>query len=670
MNPGTPLIKEKPKYWQPFLIALVMAVVVFAPFVIMDNGYFLFYGDFNVQQIPFYQMCHDAVREGNIFWNWTTDLGVNFIGSYSFYLLGSPFFWLTIPFPSHVVPYLMAPLFCLKFACAATTSYAFIRRFTRTNIPAVIGGLLYAFSGFSIINIFFNHFHEPLIFFPLLLISVEELMHNRRIGFFALMVALNCIVNYFFFASMVTFTVLYFVIKSLSGGWKFKISKFVQMAIEAVLGVALAMFILMPSLMSVLQNPRVDNMYYGYSALFYGYEQRYGQIIYSLFFPPDLPAVNNFFVGSETKWSSVSAWLPLFGATGVIAFMRGNRGHWAKRIFIATAVMSLVPLLNSAFFMFNSAYYARWFFMTVLIMCMMTACSLDDDSSNWNSGFIWSFAMVAAIGLFIGLYPQKTNDDNYPSGIRYGMYDEFWNYIAWVAIALLLLIISFVLIKLIRKRGRESFLKISLICTCFVCVIWSIIYLGFGKFTFPRDHETFTIPYCLNQGVDINLPGQAAENYRIDVLDGQDAGYDNQSMFWQMRCIQSFHSIIPGSTMEFYPSVGVQRDVGTRPEADQYELRSLLSVRWLFNYQNDEMDPAMPGYTYFGWQNGYYVSSNDNFIPMGFTYDNYITEEDYYSVNENNRAALLLKAVLLKEEDIPKYEDILRHLDMDTVSYD
>ena len=106
MSITSPLVKEKPKYWQPFLIALAMAVVVFAPFVIMDHGYFLFYGDFNVQQIPFYQMCHDAVRSGNIFWNWTTDLGVNFIGSYSFYLLGSPFFWLTIPFPSHIVPYL------------------------------------------------------------------------------------------------------------------------------------------------------------------------------------------------------------------------------------------------------------------------------------------------------------------------------------------------------------------------------------------------------------------------------------------------------------------------------------------------------------------------------------------------------------------------------------
>ena len=108
----------------------------------MDQGYFLYYGDFNVQQIPFYQMCHDAIREGNIFWSWTTDLGANFISSYSFYNLGSPFFWLTLPFPSEVVPYLMAPLLMLKTALAATTSYAYIARFVRNKDYALIGGLL------------------------------------------------------------------------------------------------------------------------------------------------------------------------------------------------------------------------------------------------------------------------------------------------------------------------------------------------------------------------------------------------------------------------------------------------------------------------------------------------------------------------------------------------
>ena len=91
------LTKPKGKAWTSFWIALVMAAALFLPFMIMDKGYFIYYGDFNVQQIPFYQLAHDCVRSGDIFWNWNTDLGANFIGSYPFYLLGSPFFWLTLP---------------------------------------------------------------------------------------------------------------------------------------------------------------------------------------------------------------------------------------------------------------------------------------------------------------------------------------------------------------------------------------------------------------------------------------------------------------------------------------------------------------------------------------------------------------------------------------------
>ena len=163
---ATTLMPQKEKRFSTFLIALLTAACLFVPYMIMSEGYFTFYGDFNAQQIHFYMHCLEMVRSGNFSWDFGTDLGANFIGSYSFYLLGSPFFWLTIPFPNYMVPYLMGPLLILKFALCALTAYLYIRRFTRTPRAAQIGALLYAFSGFSIYNIFFNHFHEAFIVFP------------------------------------------------------------------------------------------------------------------------------------------------------------------------------------------------------------------------------------------------------------------------------------------------------------------------------------------------------------------------------------------------------------------------------------------------------------------------------------------------------------------------
>ena len=120
---------EKKYYLKAFLIALIMGAVLLLPFVVIDGGYFIFYGDYNAQQIPFYKTCINAVQNGSFGWNWQTDLGVNFIGSYSFYTLGSPFFWLAAVFPAVISQYLMAPLMALKLALSSLFAFIYIRRF-------------------------------------------------------------------------------------------------------------------------------------------------------------------------------------------------------------------------------------------------------------------------------------------------------------------------------------------------------------------------------------------------------------------------------------------------------------------------------------------------------------------------------------------------------------
>lgn len=58
------------QYLRAFCYGLGLSFLVFLPFLIVDNGHFLYYGDFNVQQVPFYRMCHDAILSGNTGWSW------------------------------------------------------------------------------------------------------------------------------------------------------------------------------------------------------------------------------------------------------------------------------------------------------------------------------------------------------------------------------------------------------------------------------------------------------------------------------------------------------------------------------------------------------------------------------------------------------------------------
>ena len=656
------LRKYKEKYLSTFLIALGVACAFFVPYMIMDQGYFIFYGDFNAQQIPFYKLCHEAIKEGNFYWSWYTDLGANFVGSYSFYLLGSPFFWLTLPFPTDFVPYLMGPLLILKFACAALTAYCFIRRFVRNPFSAQIAGLLYAFSGFSVYNIFFNHFHEAIIVFPLLLLSLELLITENRRGFFAFMVCLCAITNYFFFFGMVVFTVIYFFIRIFSGCIKVKFSRFAWILFEAVAGVLMAAVILLPAILAILSNTRVSNVGLGWNAIMYGKEQIYLNIIECFFFPPDLPARPVFFPGANVKWSSLGGWLVLFGMVGVFAFCAARKGHWIKRVICTCFVMSMFPVLNSSFYAFNSSYYARWFYMPILIMCLATATAIEDADINWKSAWRWVGFITLAFTLVIGFFPQEDSEGS----ITYGLYSEdnsnmyVWRFFITCAIAIISLLLTRLLMQLRSSGKLKVFYRTALVLVCIISIAYSAIFVGMGKMH-SHNVKNVMIPQLIEGTVA--LP-ENSDNYRVDVYDG----VDNTGMYLGLPTINAFHSVVPSSIMEFYEYIGITRDVASRPETEYSALRPLLSVRYLLNRTNGESfldedsTTKMPGYEYVQTTGDYYVYENTNYIPYGFSYEYYMTENDCAGYTKNNKVRMMLKAIMLSDEDARRYSGILKNI--------
>jgi len=653
------LEKQKEQGFSTFFTALLIAAAFFLPCMFFSEGYFIFFGDFNVQQIPFFKMCHAAIKNGEFGWSWLTDLGTNFVGSYSFYLLGSPFFWLTLPFPNSLVPYLMGPLLILKFACAAFTAYLYIRRFTRTPFSAKIGALLYAFSGFSIYNIFFNHFHEVIIVFPLLLLSLELLITENRRGGFALCVALCAVTNYFFFFGIVIFTIIYWFIRVISGAIKFKFSRFLALVLEAVLGLLLSAFILLPSISMLMGNYRISEFLTGWSGILYGKEQIYLNIIECFFFPPDIPARPVFFPGANVKWSSLGGWLPLMSMSGVLGFLISKKKHWLKRIICTCTFMALVPILNSAFYAFNSSYYARWFYMPVLMMALATAVTMEDKDIKWREGFGWTVAITLGIALAVGLFPQEVEGN-----LVFGLYTEagksniyLYRFLIAVGISVACLIVCRVLIA-IRDKSQLIFKRATLFFLCLTIVGYGTVYLYQGS-SHSYDKKSVMIDSLIEGSVI--LPDE--DDYRIDTYDC----VDNTGMYLNYPTINAFHSVVSPSIMEFYDFIGVQRDVASRPDTKYSSIRNLLSVKYLLNrvdgksFVGEDGKTLMPYYRYLNTEGGYYIYENMNYIPYGFSYNFYITEKDLKeNYSDVDRANIMLKAIVLSDDDAAKYSSYMK----------
>jgi uncharacterized membrane protein YfhO len=372
-------------YIGAFLLSLFTAAVIILPFVISGGGILYIFSDFNLQQIPFNILSNESIKSGNVFWSWNTDLGSSFIGAYSFYTLGSPFFWLSMLFSPKVFPYLAAPLLMLKFSFAGMTSFAYMQRFVKNKNYALLGSLLYAFSGFQIGNMFYNHFLDVTALFPLLLIALEELLVNDRKAFFALTVALNALVNYEFFVGETIFLLIYFICRLTAKEFRLTLKKFIILAFESLLGVCISAVLLLPSLFHTLQIPRATQMISEIQALFY-HPSVYLDLFKAVLMPAE--AVNRSLI-TATSWTSTEAYLPLFGIVLVMAYLFSrHKKNWLSLSLAVCLVFAAVPVLNSIFYLFNGEYYSRWFYMPVLLMALVSVKALEERDISIKKGII------------------------------------------------------------------------------------------------------------------------------------------------------------------------------------------------------------------------------------------------------------------------------------------
>lgn len=667
--------REKERYLQLFIVAFLGMAVCFIPSLIQNKGIFMYYGDFNSQQIMFYKHAHQMVRSGNMGWDWGTDLGSGFVSTYSFYLLGSPFFWLTTLFPEGSTMYLMPWLLCLKTATAAVCAYAYLRRFVNDKNCAVIGSLLYAFSGFQTYNVFFNHFHDATAFFPLLLLAFELTVQENKKGPFALAVALTAVINYYFFVAAVVFTLIYFFLRATDKKFDINMKKFITLAIESVMGLAMSCLILLPSVLMVMKNYRVNERFVGLDYILYNDKARVARIFQAFFTLSDMPARVNIFDVDSARWASLAGYLPLFSMCGVIAYMRTReKRDWLCKSVIVFVIMACVPFLNSAFMLFNSAYYARWFYMPILLFAMMTSKVIEEDHTLLKKGYIPT--ALAGVGfLMVGLLPKYEGQD-----LVWGKLAQYRPlYIIQVSVTLLMIVSLGILIYVIAKR-KVSFTKVAVFMTAVACVICNTSEVLYGV-TQGSENPDY-IERAIFGGKDVHpeildaefsYGGEDSDFYRIDTSED----VDNWCMFWDLSSMRCFHSCVDPSIMDFYSEMGQTRDVASRMEKNVYPFRALLSVRYYFDemteaqINGDEENPMydtiedLEGFTYIDTMNGFNIYENHNYIPMGFAYDMFTYDSSIKDAGEVEKTVILSKALVLDDSQAAQYSDYIDYYDPD-----
>ena len=642
-----------------FMGGALLYLAAVLPFLAGHDGIFFYYGDYNVQQVPFYILAHRAVREGRFFWTPYIDLGSSMGGSMSFYLWGSPFFWLTIPFDEKLVPYLMPFLMALRCGTAMAASYAYISRHVRGRSYALMGALLYTFSGFQAVNIVFQHFHDVTAFFPLFLVSFDELVQKKRYTGFTLMTALMSIINYYFFFGEVIFMILYYFVRyaprrKLRGC----AGEIGRILLAGIPGLMLASFFLVQSLGGVMGNNRLDDLISGYGLFTFEDPSTPFAVIKSMFMVPDIVAKPTLFAGENIKNSPPAAYLPCFSLAGVIAYIRTGRRQWKSRLILSCALASLLPAFNSVFSAFNKEYYSRWFFMPLLIMACMTVQVLErGDRRSLRFGAAVCITAAALITIFAA-WPFREDGER----VWFALADNpdllKAEIIATAAQLAVLAFLVYVLPGLDMNAAAKRIICGAAVLIC--CYVTTTAVLHNGDSLIARTGCVKWRQQMLETRPEL---AQTEEFFRVET----ESTSTNYEMVWGYPTIHCFESTVHPSIFSFYREIGMIRSVESTLPVERIGARALLSARYYL--ENKLVKPketiedkgGLAGYGETGENSGYRIFENRNFIPMGFTFDFYMTQDNYDSLPDRETAdRLLVQDLILTGEQQMKYGDLMQ----------
>ncbi|MBQ8961393.1 MAG: YfhO family protein [Ruminococcus sp.] len=674
------------------------------PILIMTKGVYLYSGDYNFQTIPFIEHGSRLLHSGEPLpiYDWQSSLGMNTLNAYGSYIL-TPFSLLMFIVPVNMLKYFHGIVVALKMGVTALGAYIYCRQYVKYDRSAFICSILYAFSGYQLFNLVYP-FMDSVALFPITLYAFDQLMTKRRSVWFALMLFLHGIFNSYFLWQECVFILVYFLVRVLMKSYPgFDLKLFFKLAFETLVGVGLAAVTMFPGLIGVSGNARAGDLIFSTNLISYETPGVIANIFTSMFFPPNECGLPWYFLDPKMNLDPPLLFIPFFFVIGVWAVMKRDKKSWYTRLVLVCLGILAIPILNSVFSAFNASFYARWVYMPVLIMVMMTGKFIDDiDEFSVSKELRILGAIVGFLvlwGLYC-LYVMQLKDKM--KGARF-----LWR--LYVAVLILSYIILLLVIEPIPQKPKIFSTKNLTPIVCAFCTLFfmaSSIQVTLGEYFefLPNEYHRLW-----NDGVDIVLDDD--QFFRVTTETQNDAltlGYPD---------IDFFNSMCTGEETDFYSRVGSFRQQNTNLTEKDYALYTFLSAKYLLYYDSlfmgefkvapENVQYHLKGYDDYEEFNWYIAFRNSVFIPMGFTYDYYLNvydfkpamgetkpvddeidvddiadqlmkavskssgedEEDdetedgsYKYTNLHDNEKLLLKAIWLTDDQIEKYGDILTEL--------
>lgn len=609
-----------------FLLSLGLGMIIIIPNMIIGKGIFALMADYNTQQVTFGEMINYSLKENSYLWCWFNELGSNFIATFSFYNLFSPFSLISYLFPARWYPYVCSILNILKFGIAGLTSYLFLQRYVKDKKYAVLGSALYAFSGFQLTNILF-HFYDSVALFPLMLYTLDNKMYDKKNGWFGLVVLLNAITNWFLFGGQVVFVIIYYLIKVFTKKYEFSFKSFFGVLFEGTMGVLISAFVLVPSLLFTISNPRIGSSWTILGMFKYA-TFNYIEIFRSFFFPPDVMFPRAYL--TKGNFSSVELYLPFIGSVLWISYVWKNRKKGLSIFIFVLLLFMFVPILNSSFILFRNNYYARWFYMASLIMSLASIKCLEEKVSI-KPGLLISLSSLPIL-LIVSFLLSKIHKDlvliHSPK---------------FLVLIIVGMIIDLVMMYLIFMKKKEPFKYVMIGVILFVSIWGNCIVYKY------KDSSFDSYVNYLNSYKEIKFDELVRTNSDESVSTNIGMIYKNISLY-------TFNTNLSGGSFKFYDSIDYPIVISTLVKPSDKVLNDFLGVKYIVTAKGTNMSEY--GYVLERETDNYQIYLNKEAMDIGIVLNDYISEDEFKLLETNDKWNILGDKIILSSKDIDKYKSL------------
>ncbi len=649
-------IEDSVKTYKVFLVALLISFCTILPILIQSGWNLYMVGDYMTQQIPFIKESRRMFLSGTPFWSWNTFLGANYLGSYSFYVYGSPFFWPLVILPERFLGTGLAAMFVLKHGVAAWTAFLYLKKHVRSELYAAAGSFMYAFSFFSMDSTFYYHFLDVIALFPLVLYFTDEVLDNGKTYLLFLVSLVNALVNYYFYIGTSIFFLIYLIVRVCSSE-KYKFKDGFRCLMFYGLGGLAAAVILLPSALTLLETDKATSSHknmllagvYAIPHIF--------KIIKGLILPSE--GILSSAVGfNYAQYCSTTAFLPLFGAFFWITELKGKSKTWSTRLMKICLLITVIPFGNGVFNLFSNMRYTRWWYCLVLILVLVSINvienlqqSEEDPRPKYKFAVrlitILTFVFYVLLGVAKAIWVYVFRCQNkievvriigrYLSGNSFDREYIMRDLRYFLALGALIVISYGVLMILIKKKFIFDPKKVA-VTTAVVCFLSYSLYLQNEIYTYRAANRDF-----------VSAQAQTEEtSYTSRTMNKM--SYANYGMIINEPTISTFNSFKSHATSQFCRIAGYE--VGsmpmTKPFFNTEAIQTVLNTSKVIEKDKTEHEAE------------YYV-------PFGYTYDYYVIDDGIeFTKNKkenNRRIELMTKACYVSKENEKKISGLLQKFD-------